>query len=88
MQTRGLLILDSPIGLVACLPVGMAQVSSVVITSEAGDALRRGNEMGYFQFRGSHFVLVFEHAAQIEMYLQPEEHILQEQAIGCGRLLD
>ena len=34
VQTRGLVVIDSPIGLVACLPMGMAQVSSVVITAE------------------------------------------------------
>ncbi len=35
-QTRGLIVIDSPIGLVACLPMGMAQVSSVTITAEEG----------------------------------------------------
>lgn len=49
VQTRGLVVL----GLVACLPVGMAQVSSVVITAEAGAVLRKDEEIGYFQFGGS-----------------------------------
>ena len=46
------------IGLVACLPMGMAQVPSVVITAEEGVALREGEELGYFQFGGSEFVMV------------------------------
>ena len=33
MQSRGLVVLDTPIGLVAVLPVGMAVVSSVVLTA-------------------------------------------------------
>ena len=65
VQTRGLVVLESAIGLVACLPVGMAQVSSVVITAELGTRLRKGEEMGYFQFGGSDFVLVFERASAV-----------------------
>src|ERR1051325_5129760 len=32
-QTRGLIVLDTPIGLVAVLPIGMSQVASVIITA-------------------------------------------------------
>lgn len=34
VQSRGLVVLDTAIGMVAILPVGMAVVSSVVITAE------------------------------------------------------
>jgi len=40
-QTRGLAVIDSPIGLVACLPMGMAQVSSVVCRKGSDDSKRR-----------------------------------------------
>jgi phosphatidylserine decarboxylase len=82
VQTRGLLILDTAAGLVACLPVGMAQVSSVVITAEVGSHIRKGEELGYFQFGGSDFVMVFERCAQLTLQLQFEQHVLQGGAVG------
>jgi len=85
MQTRGLVVLDSPADLAACLPVGMAQVSSVVITAEAGSQIRKGEEMGYFQFGGSDFVMVFEQRALLELSCRPEQHFLQGAAIGRCR---
>jgi phosphatidylserine decarboxylase len=58
-QDRGLMILDcNEMGLVALLPVGMAQISSVVITAEVGVELRRGEEFGYFQFGGSNMIVL------------------------------
>ena len=85
VQTRGLVVLDSPIGLVACLPVGMAQVSSVVLTAEVGAVLRKGEELGYFQFGGSDFVMVFERSSQIEIACRVDEHFLQGQEIARSR---
>jgi len=82
LQTRGLIVIDSPIGLVACLPMGMAQVSSIVITAEEGVTLRKGEELGYFQFGGSDFVLVFERASNVDLTWQPGVHKQQGQAIG------
>lgn len=82
VQTRGLIVIDSPIGLVACLPMGMAQVSSVVITAEEGVTLRKGEELGYFQFGGSDFVLVFERASNVDLTWQPGVHKQQGMAIG------
>ena len=64
VQTRGLVVIESPIGLVACVPMGMAQVSSVVITADVGVTLHKGEELGYFQFGGSDFVMVFERVEQ------------------------
>jgi hypothetical protein len=77
VQTRGLVVIDSPIGLVACLPIGMAQVSSVVITAEVGVTLHKGEELGYFQFGGSDFVMVFERASNVQLVSQPGVHVNQ-----------
>jgi phosphatidylserine decarboxylase precursor len=82
VQTRGLVVLDSPIGLVACLPMGMAQVSSVVITAEVGQTLHKGEELGYFQFGGSDFVLVFERASNVQLIGQAGVHYNQGTWIG------
>ena len=82
VQTRGLIVIDSPIGLVACLPMGMAQVSSVVITAEVGVTLHKGEELGYFQFGGSDFVMVFERASNVQLSSQPNVHVQQGTWIG------
>lgn len=59
MQMRGLIVIQSKIGKVAILPMGMAQVSSIVVTAEKGTTLRKGEEISYFQFGGSDIVVVF-----------------------------
>lgn len=46
--------------MVAVLPVGMAVVSSIILTAEKGVTLRKGEELGYFQFGGSDIVVMFE----------------------------
>ncbi len=65
MQARGLIVIESEIGLVAVLPMGMAQVSSVVITAEEGVTLQKGEEISYFQFGGSDIVMVFERDSNV-----------------------
>ena len=60
-QARGLIVLESPIlGYVAVLPIGMAEVSSAVLTAEEGATLSKGEEFGYFQFGGSDIIVLFE----------------------------
>jgi phosphatidylserine decarboxylase len=82
VQTRGLVVIDSPIGLVACLPMGMGQVSSVVITAETGKTLHKGEELGYFQFGGSDFVMVFERASNVQLISRKDVHVNQGTWIG------
>ena len=82
VQSRGLVVLDSPIGLVACLPMGMAQVSSVVLTAEVGKTLHKGEELGYFQFGGSDFVMVFERDCNVQLINRVNQHYNQGTMIG------
>jgi len=82
VQTRGLIVIDSPIGLVACMPMGMAQVSSVVITAQEGVTLQKGEELGYFQFGGSDWVIVFERASNVQLIARPNVHYNQGSWIG------
>ena len=82
VQTRGLVVLDSPIGLVACLAIGMAQVSSVIITAEVGVTLHKGEELGYFQFGGSDFVMVFERSSNVQLVVPTGVHVNQGSWIG------
>jgi phosphatidylserine decarboxylase len=81
-QTRGLIVIDSPFGLVACLPMGMAQVSSVTITAEKGVTLRKGEELGYFKFGGSDFIMCFERSSNVQITTQPNVHVQQGTCIG------
>jgi len=73
-QARGLVVLDSPIGLVAVLPIGMCQVSSVIVTAEEGVTLRKGEEISYFQFGGSDIIVLFEAASNVSFTAQPGVH--------------
>ena len=82
VQMRAVVILESPYGLVACVPVGMGHVSSVVVTAQPGVTLRKGEEMGYFQFGGSDVVLVFERDCQLELTCRVDQHYVQGSAIG------
>jgi phosphatidylserine decarboxylase len=60
-QERGILILESAtVGLVALVPVGMTLISSVNLTPDVGARLRKGEEVGYFQFGGSDIVMLFQ----------------------------
>jgi len=84
-QARGLIVIDSPIGLVAVLPIGMAQVSSVVMTADEGVTLRKGEEFAYFQFGGSDHIVLFEAAAAVTISAEVNEHYNQGTRIGESR---
>jgi phosphatidylserine decarboxylase len=73
-QTRGLIVLDTPIGLVAVLPIGMCQVSSVIITAEVGVTVRKGEELSYFQFGGSDIIVLFESSSNVSFIAQRTLH--------------
>lgn len=73
-QARGLIILDTPIGLVAVVPIGMSQVSSVIMTAEVGVTVRKGEELSYFQFGGSDIILLFEGASNVSFTAQLNVH--------------
>ncbi len=82
-QDRGLVVLDSPLGLVAVLPIGMAQVSSVNLTAQEGSTLVKGEEFGYFAFGGSDIVTLFQ-AGQVRFDAQIGTHYNQGKRIGAA----
>ena len=57
-QARGLFVIGGSFGPVAVIPVGMAWISSCVLTAEPGRWLAKGEEFGYFQFGGSDIVVL------------------------------
>lgn len=82
VQRRGLIMLDTPIGLVAVIPVGMSLVSSVVLTAELGVTLRKGEELAYFQFGGSDIVLLFQSRSNVSLQAQVGTHYKVGTALG------
>lgn len=92
LHCRGLVVLDNPtIGKVAVLPIGMAQVSSVIITAEEGTKLRKGEEIAYFQFGGSDVVVVFQEKANVKLCVKaplpedPEINLPEDPEIKMGQ---
>lgn len=66
VATRAIILIecDNPIiGLMAFIPVGMAEVSSCVITVKPGEKVAKGQDIGYFQFGGSTHCLIFRPGA-------------------------
>ncbi|OBG38448.1 phosphatidylserine decarboxylase [Mycobacterium sp. E3198] len=65
-QNRGVVTIDTSasdsddIGVVAVIPVGMAHVSSVILTAVKGTHMAKGDEFGYFQFGGSDIIILFQ----------------------------
>jgi phosphatidylserine decarboxylase precursor len=80
-QDRGLIVIDSPLGMVAVLPIGMAQVSSVNLTAEAGLTLAKGEEFGFFSFGGSDIVTLYA-SDRVKFDAKIGTHYNQGRAIG------
>ncbi|MBC8753843.1 phosphatidylserine decarboxylase [Kordia sp. YSTF-M3] len=71
-QARGLVIVDAgpEVGKVAILPIGMAQVSGVMmyIDQLQGKEVVKGQEFGKFRFGGSDIIMLFE-KPQKDLYM-------------------
>jgi phosphatidylserine decarboxylase len=62
---------DEPdIGLLCLIPIGMAEVSSCKVTVRAGDHVKKGQQVGYFQFGGSTHCVVFRPGVIADFALQ------------------
>ncbi|PYI11953.1 hypothetical protein BO78DRAFT_402706 [Aspergillus sclerotiicarbonarius CBS 121057] len=63
LQARGIIIIENDkLGMVAVLPIGMAQVSSVVVRHDLkpGSTIQKGDEISHFEFGGSDIVVMFQ----------------------------
>ena len=78
-------MIDSPIGLVGVVPIGMGIVSSVTFSAKPGSTLNKGSELGYFSFGGSDVILLFQEQAQIEWDIQVDEFIRQGRMIAKAK---
>ena len=70
IETRGLVIVETDdYGLVAVMPIGMSQVSSVNFedTVKVGARIEKGDMLGCFLFGGSDIVLLFQDGVDFKM---------------------
>jgi len=63
--TRSLIFIqadDPVIGLICVVPIGMSEVSSCILNEriKPGASVEKGDELGYFQFGGSTYCLIFQ----------------------------
>ncbi|WP_218961236.1 phosphatidylserine decarboxylase [Desulfobotulus mexicanus] len=91
IQTRGVVIIDTEeYGLVAVIPVGMSQVSSVNFEESInpGDAVRKGDPLGYFLFGGSNIIFLFQSKVEFKLSVPKEacgteyKHLLMGEEYG------
>jgi phosphatidylserine decarboxylase len=77
VAARAVLVIESDtpaLGWVACVFVGMAEVSSCRITALAGQHVEKGEEIGFFQYGGSTYCLIFEPGVIRSFVPQPPYH--------------
>ncbi|CAB4412566.1 unnamed protein product [Rhizophagus irregularis] len=99
-QARGLIVIDSPkVGKVAVLPIGMAQVSSVVLCVKGeeigkdgkvveGDEVKKGDEISYFQFGGSDIVLLFQAQSKVKILADIHKHYRVGEQIAIAHIAE
>jgi phosphatidylserine decarboxylase len=80
-HTRGYIIIDSPVGFVAVMPVGMGHISSVNLDVEKGTTLVKGDEFGFFAFGGSDIIMLFE-SGKIEFTAEESTHYKKGEQIA------
>jgi phosphatidylserine decarboxylase len=80
-HTRGYIIIESVVGFVAVIPVGMGHISSVTLNVEEGTKLMKGDEFGYFAFGGSDIIMLFE-PNKIEFTAKQNIHYKQGEEIA------
>lgn len=75
-------------GLVAIMPIGMSQVSSVCFEKEVqvGQRVEKGDMLGCFLFGGSDIVLLFQSDVEVEMLAEQLENGLYKELEACSRL--
>jgi phosphatidylserine decarboxylase len=75
MQLRGCIVIQNDtVGLVAVLPIGMAQVSSVNVTVKPQQTVNKGDMISNFAFGGSDIVVVFQQQANVTFNATPSRN--------------
>lgn len=85
IETRACVILDThEYGLVALLPVGMSQICSVNFSETVvpGAMVHKGDELGWFLFGGSDYVILFQQGVTFTPSVLPGSHVLMGETLG------
>jgi phosphatidylserine decarboxylase precursor len=90
IETRGYVIVETAAyGLVALMPVGMSQVSSVNFETnvQVGASFAKGDMLGYFLFGGSDFVMLFQQGVTFTLTAPSDgtggyQHLLMGETFG------
>lgn len=82
LEVRGRIIMETELGLVAILPIGMSQVCSInwEDTVVEGAIVKKGDPMGYFLCGGSDIAMVFQKGITLKNIKQ--EHLLMGEKYG------
>lgn len=91
IETRALIVLDTKkYGLVAVLPIGMSQISSVEleISVKVGARVKKGDPLGCFLFGGSDIVMLFQKGVSFELTVPQKDGRYEHRLMGqeYGRL--
>jgi phosphatidylserine decarboxylase precursor len=90
IETRACVIIDTKeYGLVALLPIGMSQVSSVNFEKavKVGNTFKKGDMLGYFLFGGSDYVILFQGKVKFDLTVSKDKdgkynHLLMGEEYG------
>lgn len=91
-QARGIITLDTTessfgdVGIIAVIPVGMCQVSSVNMTATVGSELLKGDEFGYFLFGGSDIIVLFQAGVKPQIDTGTQYHHYGTKIAKCAKL--
>ncbi len=87
IETRGCVIVDTgEYGLVAVMPIGMSQVSSVNFEEsvQVGAMVEKGDMLGTFLFGGSDIVMLFQKQVDFDLLAEPGTEADTYSHILCG----
>lgn len=76
VATRAVMVIDTgnpALGKVGCIFVGMAEISSCIIAVKIGQAVAKGDEIGYFQYGGSTHCLIFQPGVTLD-FIPPQPY--------------
>jgi phosphatidylserine decarboxylase len=74
VAARAVIVIDTGVaglGVVGCVFVGMAEISSCIIEVIHGQAVKKGDELGYFQYGGSTHCLIFQPHVKLNFLPKP-----------------
>lgn len=90
-QNRGVVTIDTSasdcgdVGIVAVIPVGMAHVSSVMLTAVENQHMAKGEEFGFFQFGGSDIIVLFQEGVDPQIDTSEEYRLVGTPMARCSR---